>query len=361
MGALALVLSADVLAASAKTPSPIGPLRNPSANPMGLGLPENGLLLDSYAAIVKDKVVTVGDVLAAAAPLQARAASSMQGPARDAELAKIYALVRDDLVGVKLVLLEFEDMGAQLPEHAIEDRISSVLQERFHGSRSELLSALSESRLTLDEWREQMRQQLIVQVMREREVNAKVSISPLDIQAAYDADPAAYAIPEQVRLEVVSIRAPRPSNSVEVEQAREFYRRLLRVSYGRLDAPVDAEALRRDFPRLDVQHEPAHGWIEFSSLAPDFQKGLEGVVPGRMASPIELAGRTYFLRLVDRHAASTVTLEEAAPAIERRLRAAEEDRLMKAWVDNLRTKYHVQLFDHHLYQIPDNYDPEGEE
>lgn len=332
----------------------------PVASAASFDLPEKGVLLDSYAAIVKDKVITMGDVLSAAAPLQARAAATLQGKALASKLAEIYSDVRDDLVGVELVLLEFEAIGGTLPEHAIEDHVGRIIKERFHGSQAELLAALGTSRMTLAEWREEMRKQLIVQVMRAREVDSKVSISPIDVQQEYDRNAAAYARPEQVRLDVVSIRAPRMANQDEVGQARELYRRLLRVSYGRSDEPVDVAALQESFPRLDVRYEPAEEWMEVDSMAPAFRDSIREVPTGRVASPVELQGRAYFLRVIERKEAATVPLEEAAPAIEKKLRAEAQDRLMKAWTDSLKSKYHVQLFEQAMFQAPEGFDEKDE-
>lgn len=360
LGVCVLVADAAETAAPAFGPRLAQPRSDPGPGGRSPSLPTGGVLLDSYAAIVKDKVVTVGDVLSQARPLHAHAAATLEGNALAAELARIYIDVREDLVGVQLTLLEFEALGATLPEHSIDDRVNMLIRERFHGNRAELLEAIAESRMTISEWREQLRQQLIVELMRNREVTSKISVSPIDIQAEYAAHPDDYAVPEQVQLEVVSIRSPRPSNPVEVEQARDFYRRLLRVSYGTTNAPVDAPALRHDFPRLDVRYEPVAGWLAVDSLAPAFQEGIKDVMPGRIASPVDLQGRSYFLRVADRKAPATVTLEEAAPAIERRLRNAKEQELMESWIDTLRAKYHVQYFDHALFQAPADYDPEDD-
>lgn len=337
------------------------PARNaPVAAAASFDLPEKGVLVDSYAAIVKDKVITMGDVLSAAAPMQARAAATLQGNALAAKLAEIYSDVRDDLVGVQLVLLEFEDIGGTLPEHAIEDHVGRIIKERFHGSQAELLAALGKSRMTLGEWREEMRKQLIVQVMRAREIESKVSISPIDIQEEYERNADEYALQEQVRLDVVSIRSPRRSGPEVIRQAQDLYRRLLRVSYGRSDEPVDVEALRTSFPRLDVRYEPAKEWLDVGSMAPAFKESIREVPAGRVASPVEVNGRAYFLRVLEREEASRVSLEEAAPAIEQKLRAEAQDRLMKAWTDSLKSKYHVQLFEQAMFQAPEDYEDEDE-
>lgn len=352
---------AATVALGAPAKAPVGPrieaaapsLATPVASAASFELPPQGILLDSYAAIVKDKVVTVGDVMAAAGPAQARAAAVLQGNALATKLAEIYSEMREELIGAKLIQLEFESMGVTLPARAIEDHVNSVIQDRFHGDRAALLEALAQSRMTMDEWREQMRQQLIVQVMRGREIDSKIAISPIDVQRAYDADPAKYALPAAVRLEVVSIRSPKAGNAAEKEASREFYRKMLRTSYGKGDGALDLAELQKEFSALDVQHESAEGWLELGNLASEFQTALDGVAVGSMASPVVLGGRTFFLRVLERREVSSVALEEAAPGIERELRAKEQERLMKNWIAELKTKYHVQLFDHALFQAPD--------
>ena len=110
-------------------------------------LPASGVLLDSYAAIVNGKVVTVGEVLSALQPLQERLASRYADAELEQKILEEYNRVRDSLIESELILLDFEMQGGTLPDRAIEDHINTVIHERFNNDRTAFLRALVESLL----------------------------------------------------------------------------------------------------------------------------------------------------------------------------------------------------------------------
>jgi peptidyl-prolyl cis-trans isomerase SurA len=331
---LAAVLFAAALPARAQEPQP--------------ALPFGGVLLDSYAAIANGAVVTVGDVMSA---IQADPPSPF--PTDPAKLTELYRKTRDTLVATELIQQEFTALGATLPERAIEDHVASVVHDRFHGNRTALLEALAAERLTYEEWRQRMLRQLIVQLMRQREVDAKIAVTPVDIQAEYEARAADYDLPERVRLEVWSMPAPDPAIAAQVEAARAYYREFLRSTRA---APPETPAWP-DVPSAPANFAPRREellgeWLPASELAPAFADALSKVSPVGAPRPLRMGNRTYFLRLLDREPARRQSLEEAAPAIAAKLRAAERARLEAIWLDSLRSKYHVQYYEHDLFDDP---------
>ena len=206
-----------------------------SARAQQPALPPEGVLLDSYAAVANGKVITVGDIMSA---IQADPPSPF--PSNPEALSALYRATRDDLVATELILQEFAAIGATLPERAIEDHVNSVIHDRFHDSRTAFLAALAAERTTYEEWRQRMLRQLTVQLMRQREVDAKVSVTPVDIQAEYDAHASDYDLPERVRLQVWSMPSPDPANPTEVAAARAYYRAFLEATCA--DPPAEPPA-----------------------------------------------------------------------------------------------------------------------
>lgn len=304
------------------------------------------VLLDSYAAIANGKLITVGDVMAA---LNADPPSPF--PEDPAELAALYRETRDRLIAQELILQEFEAIGASLPERAVEDRIQSIIHDRFRDSRSAFLAALAQERTTFEEWRKKMLEQLIVQLMRQREVDSKIAVTPADIQAEYEAHPEDYERPERIRLEAWSMPAPNRRDPAEVSAARALFR-VFR------DTPQDAEpswpAAKEGVRDLTPRREQLPSdWLLVSELAPAFQEALAKAPGERVPPPPSLGHRTYFLRVVEHEPAHRVSQEDATPEIAAKLRARERERLNRLWVDSLRAKYHVQLFEQNLFDDPD--------
>jgi len=315
---LIAVLAAAVLSAPAEEPPP-------------------GVLLDSYAAIVNGKVITVGDVLAALQPLQERLAADLQGPALAERLAEEYDAIRDRLVESELILLDFEAQGGTLPDRAIEDHINSVIHDQFNNDRAAFLRALAAERLTYAEWRRQMKDQLIVRFMRQREVAAKILIAPIDIQRAYDRNRAAYSQPERVLLRTLVLPPAEASESADEALAR---------AAGLREQLVSGDLLFDDAPGTPSIPE----WYDAANLNDAIRGAVEGLQAGGISEPVELAGDLYLVQLLERREARILSLDEAAPDLEKELRRTEFDRLNRAWIDSLRSKYFVQTFSHDLFE-----------
>jgi parvulin-like peptidyl-prolyl isomerase len=295
-------------------------------------LPVSGILLDSYAAIVNGKVVTVGEVLSALQPVQERLATRHTGAELEQKIVEEYARVRDSLIESELILLDFEMQGGALPDRAIEDHINTVIHERFDNDRAAFLRALAEERLTFAEWRKQMKDQLIVQIMRQKEVSAKILITPLDLQAAYDRQRDAFSRPEQVRIRILSFAAGQADAAADLRE---------RILAG--DLAFEAAAAEG----ITLQDDPE--FIELASLHETIRTALDGLAPGDIAAPVAIADAPYLIQLVDRQAARVLPLDEVAPQIEKELRRAEYDRLNRIWINSLRSKYYVQTFTHNLF------------
>lgn len=292
-------------------------------------LPAAGALLDSYAAVVNGQVITVGDVLTALQPAHDRLAAVYSGRELEDKLLEEYDTVRANLIEAELILLDFEMQGGSVPDHAIENHINTVIHERFQDDRTAFLKALAAERLTFTEWRKQMKDQLIVQLMRQREVSSKIFITPLDLQTAYHQRAAEFNLPERVRLRTLALPAADPDPLAARLQAGEMT----------FDEAAAAGATLQD----DAEA------IAVTSLAAPIRNALATLAPGGISAPVEIQGTRYLIQLIERQPARLRPFEEVAPELEKDLRHAEFERLNKIWIDSLRAKYYVQTFSHDLF------------
>ena len=295
---------------------------------------DTGLLLDSYAAIVNGKVITVGEVLSALQPVQANLAAKYDGVELEQKVLQEYETIRNTLIDSELILLDFETQGGTLPDRAIEDHVNTIIHERFGNDRTAFLRALAEERLTFTEWRKQMKDQLVIQIMRQREVAAKILITPLDMLQAYNArKETAYAIPERVRLRTLTLPADTQKNTKKM---------ITRLRSGKLsfDEAVSKGAVLQDNPEF----------IDLSSLNETIRKAMATLPNGDISEAVEMDGTTYLLQVVERTAPHVRPLDEVSPEIEKELRRTEFDRLNRIWVDSLRSKYYIQTFTHNLFE-----------
>ena len=293
--------------------------------------PGSSILLDSYAAIVNGKVIPVGQVLAALQPAQERLSARYEGEAFRLKLLEEYHAIRDAFIETELILADFQMQGGALPDRAVEDHINSVIREKFGNDRTALLKALAAERITFAEWRQQMKEQFIIQVMRQREVSAKVLVTPLDLQADYDRRRDEFSVPERVRLRILTVPAGDPA-------ARTDLRDRLRSGQVSFEEAAAGGAIQDDGEFLDL-----------ASITPAVREAIAPLAPGEISEPVETGDGAFLVQLVERQPARIRPFEEVVREIERDLRRNEFDRLNRIWIDSLRHKYYVQLFDHDLF------------
>lgn len=342
LAALALPAAADDPAPRAAAPA--APLASRAA--LQALLPKQAVLMDSFAAVVNQKVITVGEVLAAMQPRMQQIARSTPRAQLESALRAEYEKTRDSMVDTELILMEFKAAGGQLPPRAIEDHIATILRERFGGDRAALLRALAAERLTLDEWRAQMMDQLAVQVMRQKEITSKILVTPFDVQCAYRDRIAEFTHPDRVHIRMLTL--PQGKTPEEVAANRALAERVRsRILEGVAGFP-EAARLLSSAPGAAGNRGDA-GWHATSSLAPGVAEAVAALEPGALSEVLDLPPDFYIVQLEERESASVDPLPDIAADIERDLRRAEYDRLESIWMASLRGKYYIQLYNHEIF------------
>ena len=293
-----------------------------------------GVLLDSYSAVVNGHVITVGEVLDAIRHEQLRLARQHDGPELERAMQDAFREGRDRLIADELILADFAAQGATLPERAIEDHINGIIHDRFGNDRTAFLQALAEERTTYDEWRKRMQDQLIIQVMRQREVSAKILVTPYDIQTEYDAHPENHTVPERVQLKLFVLPVGAKIRLAELAK---------RIRSGAL-------TLDDAVSHFHMTVQDAGEALDTASLQPALRDALSGACDGDLVGPVSLDGTDYLVQLVERDPEHVIPLEDVADGIAAELRRREYDRLEKIWLNTLRGKYYVQVFANDLFK-----------
>ena len=295
--------------------------------------------IEGYAAKVNDRVIMVSDVMALVRGTEARLRSSFTGDELREALAEAYQDAVNSLIERELILEEYEEREGQIPEQAVEDHMSQVLAERFNNDRGALLKALQQEHLSYDEWREQIKEQLIISVMRRSAVIDKVSLSPNEAREVYETNIEDYRTPAQIKLRVITV-SKGTTDEEQKTQAGLIKEAEARIKSGEEFSAVAAALSEGRKAKLGGDW----GWIPSSDLREELAKVVRQLDMGRV-SPIVAAGNNFYLLLVEgRKAETVIPLEEVREELEQELRRAEIMRIQDEWTQRLRNKHFVQVY-----------------
>ena len=152
-------------------------------------------------------------------------------------------------------------------QFATPDEFNALLQSEFHGSEQLL--------------QEKIRRSLLIEAFLKTEVDNKSAVSPAEVRAYYDKNPARFQHPESFTFQTISVLPPANATADQLKEGRTRAEKALRQAKATKTAEefgLLAEKISDDDYRVMMgQHKP----IPADQLAPQVLKALLGHEGGR--------------------------------------------------------------------------------
>jgi parvulin-like peptidyl-prolyl isomerase len=344
---------------------------------------------NSIAAVVNDSIITtlaLDDATRDAVNLLQRTFYNQPDVLRK-KVDTAYDEALQTLIERELVLDEFKKSGGVMPEAILDDEVQKRIRVSFNGDRVNFIKTLQARGLTTEAYREQVKNEMIVQYMLQKNVTSVSVVSPAKIEIYYQEKLNNYKLGEQAKLRVIVFN---PNANVTVDElfplAREVSAKVQGGASFAEMAAVYSDGSQR-------QKSGDWGWLEQNQL----KRGLADVAfalqPGKPSGVIGLAselngdywiyeydaaGRLirarqyssadqplatkeaadlgdppkppappdeFYLMLVEeKRAARIKTLPEVREEIEKELAVQEREKLRRRWIDRLKEKAFIRYF-----------------
>jgi parvulin-like peptidyl-prolyl isomerase len=298
-------------------------------------------LVNGVNAIVNDSVITFDQVESEISGMAETLAAEYRDdrPGFDKRLQQLRSDKIEELIAEQLILEDFKNSGFMLPDSFIEDAVQDRIRRDYYGDRARFTKTLQARGMTVEMYRKREREHIIVMEMRlERASTKKVLISPAKISTYYNEHQNDFKVSDQVHLRMISV--PQPPNA-EPGRAKRMAEEILRS----IDEGVPFAEMASVYATENQRVEAGdRGWVDRSFLKPELANAAFSLKAGQHSKVIELDEACYLLQVEEVRKAHVRTIEEVRGEIEKTLRAAEQKRLEKKWVDRLRAKAFVRYF-----------------
>jgi peptidyl-prolyl cis-trans isomerase SurA len=301
----------DVLAQAAPksaAPAAAKPAAAPSAAPSTGFLPpaaSNAKVIDSVYVIVNDEVITKREVDLRVAEISARArASNAQLPEAD----DLRRQVVEAMITERAQLQLAKEMGVRVDDTTL-DRAIGRIAEGQKLSVQEMRNQLEKEGMTFPKFREQIRNEIMMQRLIDHEVDSKIQVSDAEIDTYMAAEKAAAA--ERVEMDIAQILVRIPENAspeqIAARKARaDEVARQLRTGadFGKMAATYS------DAP--DALKGGAIGWREPDRLPPLFANELRKLKPGQVTQVVRTNVGFHILKLIDQRSQAAQQKQDQA-------------------------------------------------
>jgi peptidyl-prolyl cis-trans isomerase SurA len=290
-------------------------------------------ILNGIAAVVNSEVITYSEVQDLVGPREKSLEEQYKGQdladkVRDLRMSAVQVLIDN-----QLIVQEFTKNKYSIPDYVVEEQVQSRIKQQFGGDRAAFIRTLEAQGMTMERFRKMVRDDIIVQAMREKSVKEDTIISPEKIQEYYVKNHDQYSTPAQVHLRMIVIKKNGNTGKEMAEEVR------LKAVGG-----ADFDKLAQMYSEDSTQDAGGDwGWIDERTLNESLTKIAFSLKPGDVSDVIELAGSYYLLYVEAKKPEVTKSLAEVHDDIENKLLEERRQQAQQKWIASLREKAYIWI------------------
>lgn len=273
-----------------------------------LALAQGAQLVDRIVAVVNKEVITLSElgVAVSSAERQLR----RQGTALP-DRPVLERQILERLILDKAQLQRARDTGIRIDELQV-DRAVQRIAENNKMTLADFRRALERDRVAFDTFREELREQIMLTRLRERDVDDKIQVNDSEIELFMAA---LKANPERVEYNVshVLVRVPEQATPERIEEARARAQKALAEARAGGDF-ANIAAAYSDAP--DALQGGNLGWRPHERLPELFASALAAMKPGEVSEPLRSPAGFHVVKLHERREGG----QAAAPVVQTRAR-----------------------------------------
>ncbi|HXR51157.1 MAG TPA: peptidylprolyl isomerase [Steroidobacteraceae bacterium] len=271
---LALLL-AGAAAQGAETPAPAFPGLGPAKAPEA---PKTGQLLDRAVAIVNDGIVTESDLQEQMAMYEGRL-KEQNTPLPPPDVMRKQVL--DRLIIQEVQLQRAERIGLKITDDQVNEQLADIAK-RNGIPLAQMPAALAQQGIDYGSFRDNMRKEMTLQRLRQKDVLGKINITPRELEQFLERQKKMPSETDEYNVSHILLAIPPEATQTQVKEVEK------------LAEQIYTRSQDEDFGRLAVAYSNSQTALEGGSLG--WRKGPElptvlaeivvGLKPGQVSRPM---------------------------------------------------------------------------
>ncbi|WP_255757644.1 peptidylprolyl isomerase [Massilia sp. erpn] len=249
--------------------------------------------IDAIAIIINDEVITKRELDERLKTVERRMKEQNVALPDRADLQR---QLTERMIVERAQLQLAKEMGVRVDDTML-DRAIARIAEQQKLSVQEMRNQMEKSGTTFAAFREEIREEIIMQRLREHEVDAKIQISEAEVDSFVASEQAAAAEQFEVNISQILVRIPENASPEVIAQRK-----------ARADEVARQLRTGADFAKIAATYSDAQdalqggavGWRQPDRLPPVFAEALTKLRPGQVTPIIKSVGGFHILKMVDK-------------------------------------------------------------
>ena len=243
-----------------------------------------------------------------------------------------YDEIREEMIERELILRAAIESKLQMQEWVVENRLREIVDRAFGGDRNKLMEALAKDKVAYPEWRQRIKDDMLVAAMRWQVVDKNIQATPAAMREEYAAHPERYIADRRVTVSAILLG---PGDAAKYEE---------------IDAALKDGASFADLAKkysVDAKAGEGGQWKDVKPeevFRPEICDEIAKMPKGTMSKWIELDGWKFLLRKDNETGGDTMSFADAYDAVAANVKDAEAKRLYEDWVNRLKRASYIKVY-----------------
>lgn len=247
--------------------------------------------------------------------------------------------ILEELIDQELLYQESRKQGLEVEEKTVSDEMDE-LKKRFPNEEA-FNDEMRQMNFSEETLKVQMKKNLSVKQLVEKEILAKVRVSDEDAKSFYDSHPEHFQQKEKVRASHILIKSEADTDPVSKDERRKK----LEAVKKRIENGEDFAALAREFSQCPSAEKGGDlGFFERGNMVKPFEDAAFSLKPGEVSDIVVTPFGFHLIKVTERTEARTVSFDESQDRINQHLRQMTFSEQKNAYVGDLKKKSKVETY-----------------
>ena len=300
---------------------------------------ESAEIVDRIVAVVNDDIITLFELNLSFKPYADKIRERGYPLEEESKvLFKTWEDILNQLIEQKITDQEIKRFKISISEKEIDQTIERIKEANYY-TDEDLRAALAKDGLTMEEYRKQMKEQILRKRLVNLKVTSKIVITKEDIKSYYETHKDKYGGENKYHLRNIIMKV---STLVDEKEKLEVKARMDEV-YAKLKAGQSFETMAMTYSESLASEGGDLGLFGLDELSLQLQKAIKGMKAGGF-TPVLYTDQGYQILFVQEVVdTSGKPLEEVSPEIERILFDDIVDKNFQSWLEDLRKQSHIKI------------------
>jgi len=315
--------------------------------------PAGAVIVDRVVAVIGDRPILLSELRSRAKPFLLQVQQRVPpGPQQSAAESQVLKELIEKLIDEELETQAADKAKLTVTSEEIDNAIRNVAASQGLAASDLIREARVRSGMTEQDYRDEIRRQILEGKMIQLRVRGRVRITEEDVKAMYDRTVRDERKRREYHPAWLVLRILPGSSREAVEERRALASALVQRARRGEDfaslarAYSDDSATRAEGGDLGVrapQGTQAAVQGKRQVLAPELEAAALSIEPGQVAEPVEIGGALVILTLLSRQPSRYTTYEAAKGEMVQRLQAEIVEKAKRKWLEELRARTHLDV------------------